>query len=146
MNRVQRERILHLCDVLESGKYEKGVGRLRDGDTYCCLGVACDISGVGEWKYLSNGSYGYTCGYVYYGNTAGVILEDQSAYGLPITVMEYYGLPYRAGLSIKEGRWLPDLNDGYREEDKEICLSHPEIAKVIRDWLSQQEIEAKTDE
>lgn len=140
MNKLQHDRVLHLCDVLESGKYKKGIGRLRYGDSYCCLGVACDISGVGEWK-ESNGSYGYTCGYTYYNHTAGINLEDQSAYGLPAAVKEYYGLPCGAGIRVKEGRWLPDLNDGYREEDKEICLSHPEIAKVIRDWLDQLVVE-----
>lgn len=37
--------------ALESGKYKKGTGRLRDGrkNKYCCLGVACEISGLGEW-------------------------------------------------------------------------------------------------
>ena len=25
-------------------------GRLREGDSMCCLGHACDVSGVGEWK------------------------------------------------------------------------------------------------
>lgn len=137
MNKLQRDRVLHLCDVLESGKYKKGIGRLRDGDSYCCLGVACDISGVGEWK-ESNGSYGYACGPIDCGYIG---FEDLDAYGLPAAVKEYYGLPSRAGIRVKECRWLPDLNDGYREEDEEICLSHPEIAKVIRDWLSQQEVE-----
>jgi len=36
-------------DALRSGKYKQGTGRLRDGDMYCCLGIACDISGLGEW-------------------------------------------------------------------------------------------------
>lgn len=57
MNRQQYERMLHLCDVLESGKYQKGKRQLRDGDTYCCLGVACDLSGLGEWKHQEGGTY-----------------------------------------------------------------------------------------
>lgn len=41
--------------ALKSGEYQHGTGDLRIGDTYCCLGVLCDlhrkISGEGgEWK------------------------------------------------------------------------------------------------
>lgn len=39
--------------ALRSGKYKQGRGYLRReirGEMeYCCLGVLCDISGVGEW-------------------------------------------------------------------------------------------------
>lgn len=31
---------------LESGKYKQGQNQLRDGDHYCCLGVACDVLGI----------------------------------------------------------------------------------------------------
>jgi len=30
--------------ALRSGKYEQGTGQLRNGDTYCCLGVLCDVA------------------------------------------------------------------------------------------------------
>jgi hypothetical protein len=43
------------ADALESGKYVQATGRLRVGDTYCCLGVLCDISELGTWKQYSNG-------------------------------------------------------------------------------------------
>ncbi len=29
--------------ALESGRFKQGVGRLKTGDYYCCLGVACEI-------------------------------------------------------------------------------------------------------
>lgn len=36
--------------ALRSGKYRQGRGVLRTGnDSYCCLGVLCDIAGA-EWK------------------------------------------------------------------------------------------------
>lgn len=39
--------------ALRSGKYTQGHGRLRDGvGQMCCLGVLCEISGLGEWKNL----------------------------------------------------------------------------------------------
>jgi hypothetical protein len=30
-------------DALRSGNYRQGIGRLRCADTYCCLGVLCDL-------------------------------------------------------------------------------------------------------
>lgn len=35
--------------ALESGQYKQGVFQLRTGHSFCCLGVACDISGVSKW-------------------------------------------------------------------------------------------------
>src|SRR5690242_5189213 len=43
--------------ALESGNYEQGAGRLRQGDKFCCLGVLCDIVAEeigGRWKELNN--------------------------------------------------------------------------------------------
>lgn len=38
------------CEALESGKYKQGTDCLRSsGDRFCCLGVACDVSGLGMW-------------------------------------------------------------------------------------------------
>ncbi len=33
-------------DSLRSGKYKQGKGRLKAGNTYCCLGVLCDALGI----------------------------------------------------------------------------------------------------
>jgi hypothetical protein len=38
-----------LVEALRSGRWEQADGQLRFGDKYCCLGVACAISGVGEF-------------------------------------------------------------------------------------------------
>jgi len=37
--------------ALRSGEYLQGEGRLFNSqdNSYCCLGVLCDISGVGDW-------------------------------------------------------------------------------------------------
>jgi hypothetical protein len=40
--------------ALRSGEYEKGIGKLRDKDKFCCLGVLCDMhskENSTEWKY-----------------------------------------------------------------------------------------------
>lgn len=37
-------------EALRSGKYKQGLGQLRNhDDEFCCLGVLCDISGLGVW-------------------------------------------------------------------------------------------------
>jgi len=38
-----------LVEALRSGRWEQADGQLRFGDKYCCLGVACAISGVGSF-------------------------------------------------------------------------------------------------
>ena len=36
-------------EALESGQYIQGTGTMREGERYCCLGVLCDVSGLGKW-------------------------------------------------------------------------------------------------
>lgn len=38
-----------LVATLRSGKYRQAKEALRDGNRFCCLGVACDISKIKEW-------------------------------------------------------------------------------------------------
>lgn len=45
--------------ALKSGSYKQGRERLRSKDTYCCLGVFCDISGKGKWEGNEFGQYIY---------------------------------------------------------------------------------------
>ena len=44
--------------ALRSGEFEQAQGRLKDGDAYCCLGVACELyireTGVGSWDERSS--------------------------------------------------------------------------------------------
>jgi len=49
----QAEHRKQWVDALRSGEYEQVTGHMRAGDKFCCLGVACDISGLGEWKLLN---------------------------------------------------------------------------------------------
>lgn len=35
--------------ALRSGEYEQAKGVLRKADSYCCLGVLCDLSGIDTW-------------------------------------------------------------------------------------------------
>lgn len=36
--------------ALRSGDWKQGMGRLKNGDKYCCLGVLHEVSG-GEWRH-----------------------------------------------------------------------------------------------
>ena len=76
--------------ALRSGKYKQGNGRLRDGDTFCCLGVLCDIGTKKAWA--SNGAY---CG----------LAGDKRTGFLPHTISNL------AGLSDYTQNVLSSLND-----------------------------------
>lgn len=53
---INTERVQKLVDALRSGEYQQGKGRLRDGNKFCCLGVACDVfkreTSIGGWDEL----------------------------------------------------------------------------------------------
>lgn len=44
--------------ALRSGKYKQGQSSLRNGDSFCCLGVACDLFDATGW--VGNGYGGKT--------------------------------------------------------------------------------------
>ncbi len=52
MTQEQREWNKKLVAALRSGEYRQGQRKLRDGDKFCCLGVATDLAckaGLQEW-------------------------------------------------------------------------------------------------
>ena len=67
-------------EALLSGTYRQGVGILRDGEFYCCLGVLCDLAGLGSWHELPDGAYTYRAA------------EREELTSLPPEVREYVGL------------------------------------------------------
>ena len=99
----QREHRWQWIDILRSGDYEQAKHEMRNGDRYCCLGVACDISGLGEWVY-SSGGYEY-------------VVDGQGKKDvLPLAVMDWLGLNQEAGEhyvngSFSNGTSLGELND-----------------------------------
>lgn len=38
---------------LRSGKYQQGTAYLKNGNTYCCLGVLCEISNLSTFEHSS---------------------------------------------------------------------------------------------
>lgn len=109
---LHRERIELWCEALESGKYQQERQMLCSGDKFCCLGVACDISGVGDWDL----GYDYITG------------NHSDGATLPLAVRDWLGLaecdPY---VDIEDGSYacVTDLNDGR-------LYTFPQIAAAIR--------------
>jgi hypothetical protein len=68
-------------EALRSGKYAQTHGRLqRASGGYCCLGVACDISKLGEWVKVDNVSKSYVNG------------DESESSVLPQAVAEWLGI------------------------------------------------------
>lgn len=112
-------------EALRSGKYEQGTAYLRKNDRHCCLGVLCDISGLGEWK--EDGLLG---------GDAYVTNSYATSKALPPAVMEWAGLltanPY-IGKVLQHGRVgsLAEYNDGIWVEKKDFNG----IADLIEEYL-----------
>lgn len=115
------ERAMELVVALRSGKYEQGKDQLHDGNKFCCLGVACEISDKGKWD--RNDYYS--------------IEGIERAHGnLPRTVQRYFGFKtdyagfdfiFRPSNDVIGYASLVDMNDAGR--------SFSEIADFIeRYW------------
>ena len=91
-----------LSDALRSGQYNKCEHVLTNETmtAFCCLGVACDISGLGKWN-----KHG---GYVPHGT------KEDYYINLPPEVQDWLGLKDPDGRFIKTGHGgtsLRSLND-----------------------------------
>ena len=99
----QREHRQDWIKALRSGDYKQTKGRLRRGDSFCCLGVACEISGRGVWQQRTrNGSLTY------------IYIFDNEA--LPREVANYYGIrdvyaTFWIGTVDRKNNSLSNLND-----------------------------------
>ena len=106
----QAEHRAELVAALRSGKYKQGRGAPRrvgdPEDLLCCLGVACDISGLGKW--IASGD-----------NLVMIYLTDEtrnkstsSSTAMPLKVQEYYGFANASGATHRRGQApLMELND-----------------------------------
>ena len=91
-----KERAKELAEALESGKYQQTQKRLHDKDGFCCLGVACDISGLAPWVAFPDDPAVYT-----YRGKIGT---------LPPDVMTYFGFKSPAG-EVDDDTTLASMND-----------------------------------
>ena len=114
---ARRER---LCTALESGRFPQIAGGLHSAEGYCCLGVASEVSGLGEWVAPAHPER-HLFKYV-----ISTFAEDAV---MPKEVMEYYGFTDREGSYSNDEREvftaLWELNDKERK-------TFPQIAAIIR--------------
>lgn len=112
-----------LVKALRSGVYRQAQEKLRDGNRFCCLGVLCDITGLGIW--VPDEAWSFT--------TEGGELER---WILPDSVREHIGWSAPEGiLSVRDrvGKFttLASLNDE--------GLTFDQIADVIEAGLVRRE-------
>jgi hypothetical protein len=94
-----KENIQKWVEALRSGKYVQATGALHMGDGFCCLGVACEISGKGWWRGL------------YYETNGG----DENKSVLPKDVVDWLGVEDDNPTIVREefsSTSLAELNDG----------------------------------
>jgi hypothetical protein len=108
---ANQENIRKWVEALRSGEYEQGTGRLKTRDgSYCCLGVACDISGLvtesSRVPYLIHEdrrpfpTFEFT-------DASGDTQREE--YGLPVVVAEWLGLEDSdVPLAEREAEWDGD--------------------------------------
>lgn len=122
---INKERIKLLVDALRSGEYTQVRNVLKKDGSYCCLGVACEISGVGKWKEATEfNSAAYTVG------------ESSNSATLPYAVADWFGWrldnPFvKYGTSITTT--LAELNDVKG-------LSFEQIADVLEENFLKEDI------
>lgn len=75
---------------LESGEYQQTHNRLRQGKKMCCLGVGCDISGLGKWVEESGEFYFEQSG----GGIADGVSTPSKSVILTPAVQEWLGLTH----------------------------------------------------
>lgn len=109
-------------EALRSGKYEQAHRFLRVGNAFCCLGVACEISGRGHW----------------------VEVQDAGIYSQPIKKFVFYSgsvvLPYNANIFSNMDPSIPQyltrLNDlGLRDKKAHGTALYPWDFKKIADYI-----------
>ncbi len=112
----QKDHVRKLVEALRSGRYEQGRGRLREGDCYCCLGVACNVyqaeTGEGAWSIRNAGT---SVGGWYF-DTGGSI----NGFALTDEVAHWYGLDVNPTFNNLNTTAI-GLNDSYRKSFTEIA-------------------------
>lgn len=92
-----------LVEALRSDEYKQGRKQLRKGDTFCCLGVACDLyakeTGKGEWKSGEFGRHFFTT------------QSDSRSDVAPSEVGRWYGWNNTEDPPLKGKRHAAALND-----------------------------------
>lgn len=96
-----KKNIRKWVNALRGKKHRKTTGALHDTRGYCCLGVACDISGIAKWEKSPH-----------YPKTSSYLNRDGS---LPRAVQKWLGINDTDPILLinENDRWrASELNDG----------------------------------
>jgi len=119
--------------ALRSGEYAQGQNRHRTKDSFCCLGVLCDLflkeGRGGKWD-------GTLASIQYDGQRFDVSKDDGSSYSLPKAVLAWAGVPSR-GVRVRceeesVAVGIDLLNDGVGEIRPR---TFSELANIIEEQL-----------
>jgi len=122
-NNVYYKRLNKWADALVSRKYKQGMDELRtSAGTFCCLGVACDISKRGKW--VTDVTYA---------------APARSRNGAPpMSVRNYFGFKEKYGTDIvktvKEGSKVYIPSDSLANLNDLHNFTFSKIAKIIRKY------------
>ena len=138
----QKEHRRLWVQALRSGEYEQCREQLHTETGYCCLGVACDISGLGEWGTPGRANVGK----IESETLTWYILQDESemsATTLPDSVMHWLGFSSNSGVFNSRIKQVPadalpeELNDVLADSGKSLAVLNDrgftfhEIADII---------------
>ena len=122
MSKLPAEFKAQWVEALRSGRYRQGRHALRDRhDKYCCLGVACEITGTGWFEHtFSSGVLGYV--------TTNHGMEYPTPNDLPPEVYEVLASSHSCSNGYDSVmNWLATKNDAGVSFDK--------IADLIEEYL-----------
>ena len=126
----QRDHLRRWVEALRSGEYKQGTGRLRSGDEYCCLGVACDVYRLTTKKGRWFDREAFTIG------THGLVGTDLwNERGTAAKVRRFFGLMEANGEGLMTD--LINYNDGTGEAGKKTFRG---IATVIEKRFGLKEL------
>ena len=111
-------------DALESGNYPQTRGRLRDNKGHCCLGLLCEVSGIGTWVPNGKGSPPA-------GRDPGFSYRVHESDPNPPSYRPSYEVLRRTGLDPADVTKLIAFND-------DAGMSFPEIAQRLRAYYRRE--------
>lgn len=116
-----KERAMELVAALRSGNYVQAVGQLKNkNNEFCCLGVACDISGVGVYNEADYFVPKDDC-------------LDRNSVGLPIAVQKHFGFDSADGATV-DGSVIRDKHYSLADANDTGATFHQLADYIEKNW------------
>lgn len=148
-----KERLALWADALDSGRYQQVEGYLRKGDSYCCLGVACEVA-IENGLEVNVAPVTDIDGAMQKDKDMVIYCYNDNSEHLPDAVADWYGISANPELQFLNEDYLPEeqreLDDNgepnwedYQEDpfqyipateaNDDYRKSFPQIASAIRE-------------